>query len=169
MDKGKTFGRYAIEQHGMSLKENQDNGWLMDWRVNMRTDAAPEVKFTLDDTPILTGADATEGLRLVVTPMSNGDALPALRIPVNLMGDMRVSKEGAVSMTLRMKRSAMDEAGAGMDLIVDSPLSLECTVGVSAKNIDADPLLDVNQGGDDEGGEGDDPPADEPKKRSRRK
>ena len=153
----KTKGRYAIEQKGFAVKANKDNGDLIDWKVVMKKDAREESRFDLDNMPILTGASKTNGLNVEVTPMSNGQPLPPLMIPVNLMGAVRVTDEGDVSLTLRMMRNVMNAQGAGFDLITDATLCLDCVVGdmeslqeqtdrAAAPDVDADPLLTGDAG-----------------------
>lgn len=126
----KTFGRYAVQQHGVHLKESRDNGWLLDWKLTMDANARAETKFTLDEARVLMGADQTDGLRLEVTPLAAGaGALPPVFIPVNLVGDVRLSTDGEVTMKARMKQNALDESGASIDMIRTGSLVLECTVG----------------------------------------
>lgn len=128
----------------------------------MKKDAREESRFDLDMMPILTGASKTNGLNIEVTPMSQGQPLPPLLIPVNLMGVVKVTDEGAVSLTLRMMRNAMNATGAGFDMITEATLCLDCVVGDmesleeqagrgagdDAQVEGADPLLTAQQTGD---------------------
>jgi hypothetical protein len=122
----KTYGRFAVEQHGFSLKENADNGWLIDLRLNMKPDAGADALFDLSDTPLLIAAEKEDGLTVEVTPMVNGQPLAPVTVPANLMGDLKVSGEGKIAFTARLKKNAMDSAGAGLDLLVVASLCLVC-------------------------------------------
>lgn len=122
----KTYGRFAVEQHGFSLKDNAENGWLLDLRLTMKAEANADAKFDLSDTPLLMAAEKEDGLTVEVTPMMNGEALEPVTVPVNLMGDLKVSGEGKIAFTARMKKNAMESAGAGLDLIVVASLALIC-------------------------------------------
>lgn len=125
----KTQGKFAIEQHGFNVKPSKDNGDVIDWKVDMKKDAREESRFDLDMMPILTGASKTNGLKMEVTPMSSGQPLPAILIPVNLMGTVKVTDDGKVSLVLRMMRNAMNATGVGFDMITDATLCVECIVG----------------------------------------
>lgn len=155
----KTQGLYAVEQRGFAVKDNQDNGWIIDWKLLFSKEAREETRFDLDAMPVVIGAAKTDGLKLIVTPMTLGQELPPLSIPVDLMGSVSVTDEGAVTFTARMKKSAMEATGAGFDMVMNASLTLECVVGEmesleeqaersAVGGVDVEPLLgDKPKGG----------------------
>ncbi|WP_019585262.1 hypothetical protein [Deinococcus apachensis] len=124
-----TYGIYAVKVKGINVKDDKDNGWVADVKWAFMAGVTGERKFTLEHMPVLKGAAAENGrIKLEVTPMLDGQPLPAVYLPVHLRGNITIGDDGSVNCTTRVTFDELETAGLGVDSILNSVNCLECRV-----------------------------------------
>ncbi|MFB9991254.1 hypothetical protein ACFFLM_04575 [Deinococcus oregonensis] len=155
----KSYGIYSTTPRTIAIKDDRDNGWVADVKWAFASGARPERKFELADVPTLKGAAAEGGqIKLEVTPRLDGEHLPSVYLPVTLRGNITIDDDGAVTCTTRVAFDALENAGLSVDTILNSSNCLECRVSdqptleeqiqTGLQDVDADPLLSVQEAAD---------------------
>ncbi|UQN06791.1 hypothetical protein [Deinococcus sp. QL22] len=124
-----TYGIFALSFKTATIKTDNDAGRVLDAKYKFATGVRAERRFMLEHVPVLKGA-AQEGgkLRLEVTPMMDGQAFPAVDVPVILRGNITIDEAGDVLVNLRVQFSELENAGLGVDALLMASCCLECTV-----------------------------------------
>lgn len=124
-----TYGIFGLTFKTASIKTDNDAGRVLDAKYKFSQGVRPERRFMLEHVPVLKGA-AQEGgkLRLEVTPMMDGQAFPAVDVPVILRGNITIDEAGDVLVNLRVQFSELENAGLGVDALLMASCCLECTV-----------------------------------------
>lgn len=125
----RTYGIFATSIKGIAIKDDRGNGWVADLKQQFSRNAKPERLLTLDNIAVVKNAARDGGeIKLEVTPMLDGEALPAVLMPVTLRGNIAIDEDGAVTCTTRVPFDMLELSGLGIDALLSSSLCLECKV-----------------------------------------
>lgn len=124
-----TYGIYAVNIRGITVKDDKDNGWVADLKLQFSRAARTERLLTLDHIAVVKGAARDGGqIKLEVTPMLDGEPLPSVYLPLTLRGNIAIDQESAVTCTGRVTFDMLETSGLGVDALLASSNCLECQV-----------------------------------------
>ncbi|UQN06317.1 hypothetical protein [Deinococcus sp. QL22] len=124
-----TYGIFGLTFKTATIKTDNDAGRVLDAKYKFSSGVRAERRFMLEHVPVLKGAAQDGGkLRLEVTPMMDGQAFPAVDVPVILRGNITIDEAGDVLVNLRVQFSELENAGLGVDALLMASCCLECTV-----------------------------------------
>ena len=122
-----TYGIFAIKVHGITIKKIKDIGNVADLKAAFMVGAKPDRKFELEHLRLLRSAIKAAGVKLECTPMLEGTALEPVMLGVDLRGNITISDEGEVQVTIRTVMDDLEEYGLSVELLMKSSNCLECT------------------------------------------
>jgi len=122
-----TYGIFAIKVHGITIKKIKDVGNVADLKANFIPGAKPDRKFELEHLRLLRSAIKATGVKLEVTPMLDGTPLEPVMIGVDVRGNITISDEGEVQVTIRTVMDDLEERGLSVELLLRASNCLECT------------------------------------------
>jgi len=122
-----TYGIFAIKVISIGIKKIKDLGTVADVKAAFMSGARPERKFELEHLRLLQSAVKATGVKLEVTPMLDGTPLDPVIFGVDLRGNITISDEGEVVVTVRVLTDDLEERGLGIELLMKASNCLECT------------------------------------------
>ena len=122
-----TYGIHAIKVHGGTIKKIKDIGTVIDLKATYMSGARPERKFELEHLRLLRSAIKALGVKLECTPMLDGTPLEPVMIGVDIRGNITISDEGEVQVTVRTVMDDLEEHGLSVELLMKASNCLELT------------------------------------------
>ena len=124
----RTYGIFALTFHGLTMKEVSELGYVYDVKWTFNRNARPERIFAAESSSVVFGADKTDGLKLEIRPMLDGQELPSILVPTTLRGDLTLDTNGNVRLGSRVSHEALENAGLSTSVFLNAGFALECTV-----------------------------------------
>lgn len=124
----RTYGIFALTFHGLTMKEVSELGYVYDVKWTFNRGARPERLFAAESSSVVFGADKTDGLKLEIRPMLDGQELPSILVPTSLRGDLTLDTNGNVRLGSRVSHEALENAGLSTNVFLNAGFALECTV-----------------------------------------
>lgn len=124
----RTYGIFTLAFHGLAMKDISELGWVYDIKWTFHRAALPERLFTPESSSVVFAAEKTDGLKLEIRPMLDGEELPSVLVSTSLRGDLKLSENGSVQLSTRVSHEALENVGLSSSVFLNAGFALECTV-----------------------------------------